>query len=371
MIASIRELCAQKGVAMGDTCYRNSCPEMLDFKIVSGDFYNVTRRAQGDEVLLYKNSVEILDFPLLTEQLPPLRSLRYSLRDSLPYFTDGLCSIARCMAAGEPVAVEGGPCLFGTDEVRVEVRRTGGQTDFFDYNTGKSYLEQGEAGMEFREFVLAHAGEIRALHFENRKQQLTPQEWAFLKYPFEAAAALSAPLVLPIPDFSYIKYLDAVLERVETPVRQAALEEFRAVAHEICDLYLDVIDRMRVLYPGVRCDVVHDRDTALCARYYAARAPYMERRKTVSRLTGIPEKREPVKDYVSMPALPYYLYGIPNIVEVDSMDETDSFRKCRTAHKQVLNLACLLFPELLSADRVHTIFDAPRDRKEYGNYAVE
>lgn len=373
MITSITDICEKRGIPIGDTSYRNSCREMLDFRIVSGDFYDVSRNADGDFFLRYKNCVDILDFPMLIRQIPQLETIRYPIREKLPYFTAGLSGFAQKFSAGEPTAVEGGPCLFGTDEVKVEVIRKSGQRDCFDYNTGKSYLDRDNAedGMDFKEFVKKHCGEIQAVHFENRKPGLTPQEWAFLKYPFEIAGALSAPLVIPIPDFSYLKYLDAVLMPVEERIRREALEEFRGISHAICDLYLDVIDRMRPLYPGVRCDVVHDRNRELCERYYAAREPFMERGRTLRTLTGIPEKLESVKDYVSMPALPYYLYGIENVLEVDSMDETDSFRKCRKAHKGRLNLSCILFPELLSRDRIHTIFDAPLQEKEYGNYEME
>lgn len=131
-----------------------------------------------------------------------------------------------------------------------------------------------------------------------------------------------------------------------------------------------MIEQMRTLYQSVRCEVVHARDKQLCEKYYEARSPYMERNKVIRNLTAIPEKLESVKDYVSMPALPFYLFGINNVIEVDSMDETDSFRKCRKAHKGALNLSCILFPELLSTDMVHTIFDAPWDRKEYGRYEM-
>lgn len=373
MITSIADICIDNGRKIKDTVYWNSCREMLDFKIVSGDFYEFAESGAGKSALFYKNCVEIMDFPMLTQLLPQLDDVSYSIRDTLPYFTAGIPEIAAKLKAGEKVAVEGGPCLFGTDEVMVEIIRKDGRKDYFDYNTGKSYLIQGESdeNMDFREFVAVHAGEIDTLHFENRKSGLTPQEWAFIKYPFEIAKALSAPLVIPIPDMSYAKYLEAVLKDVDEKVRQEALFEFRRVEYEISDLYLNLIEELRGIYKDVRCEVVHERNHELCHRFYDARAPYVERNKILRSLTGIPEKIESIKDYVSMPALPYYLFGIDNVIEVDSMDETDSFRKCRKAHKGSLNLACILFPELLSKDKVHTIFDAPWDRKEYGNYVVE
>ena len=72
-----------------------------------------------------------------------------------------------------------------------------------------------------------------------------------------------------------------------------------------------------------------------------------------------------------MPALPYYIFGSENILEVNSMDETDSYRKCRRAHKSVLSLSCILFPELLSRDGENTIYCTDLEYKDYGNYVSE
>lgn len=372
MIQSIKNICAERGVDLNDTVYGNSSPKMLDFKIISGDFYELKDRDCGKKILCYKNCLEILDFSMIKEQLPQLEKVRFSKRDSFPYFSAGLCDMKRIIDRGEKVAVEGGPCLFGTNEVMIEVIRKDGRRDCFDYNTGKAYLENEQDGkdMDFAAYINAYAKEIHTIHFDNKKIGITPQEWAFMKYPFEIAEAIEAPLVIPIPDMSYLKYLSAVLKNTDEIVRRNAIEEFCHVEYEITDLYLNMIEQMRTLYQSVRCEVVHARDKQLCEKYYEARSPYMERNKVIRNLTAIPEKLESVKDYVSMPALPFYLFGINNVIEVDSMDETDSFRKCRKSHKGALNLSCILFPELLSTDMVHTIFDAPWDRKEYGRYEM-
>ena len=53
------------------------------------------------------------------------------------------------------------------------------------------------------------------------------------------------------------------------------------------------------------------------------------------------------------------------------MDETDSYRKCAFAHKSAdVEFGCILYPELLSMDKVHTIFEAPSAMKEYGKYEI-
>lgn len=373
MIQSIKNICTERGVDLNDTVYGNSSPEMINFKIVSGDFYEFKDKACGKRILCYKNCLEILDFPMIKEQLPQLDKVRFSKRDSFPYFSAGLCDMKKIIGRGEKVAVEGGPCLFGTNEVIIEVIRKDGRRDYFDYNTGKAYLEykQDEKDMDFADYINRNPEEIQTIHFDNKKTGITPQEWAFMKYPFEIAEAMDAPLVIPIPDMSYLKYLSAVLKNTEEAVRRNAIEEFCHVEYEITDLYLDMIEQMRGLYRGVPCEVVHARDKQLCEKYYEARSSYMDRNKVIKNLTTIPEKLESVKDYVSMPALPFYLLGIHNVIEVDSMDETDSFKKCRRAHKGILNLSCILFPELLSTDLVHTIFDAPWERKEYGRYEMD
>jgi hypothetical protein len=53
------------------------------------------------------------------------------------------------------------------------------------------------------------------------------------------------------------------------------------------------------------------------------------------------------------------------------MDETDSYRKCCFAHKsEDVEISCILYPELLSMDKIHTIFEAPSAMKEYGKYEI-
>ena len=370
---SIFDILNKNNIRLEDTVYKDTPQKVLDFRIVSKDHYEPFADRNGIYSIRYKNTADITDFYNITKILPEFSGINYSDKYDLPYFTSGLENLVRSRQNGEKTAVEGGPCLFGTDEVLVIVNRNNGQTDYFDYNTGKSYSlrTRGAHDYDLGSFMLEHGPEVEDIQFENRKTGLTPQEWIFIKYPFEAASVLDAPLVIPIPDMSYVKYLDAVLKYTSSSVREKALNDFRGISHEICDKYLHIIDKFKKIYSNVSCEVVHERNSALLDAYYKARSPYIERNKVLRSLTQIPEKCESVKDYISMPALPYYLYGIKNILEIDSMDETDSYRKCRKAHKGTINLSCLLLPEFLSKDKTHTIFDAPADLKEYGEYVIE
>ena len=47
-------------------------------------------------------------------------------------------------------------------------------------------------------------------------------------------------------------------------------------------------------------------------------------------------------------------------------DETDSYRKRKKAHKKAFQMGCILIPELLSGDGIHTLYTAPTRWKAYG-----
>ena len=372
MVTSVRQLCTDSGYPIMDTIYAGSPIEMMDFQMVCGDFFTWKAMEDGRKALVYKDAPVVTDFARLCQMLPLLETANYKLRDGMPYFSANLDRLAGEIREGRRVGVEGGPCLFGTDEVTVEVVLSDGHKEYFDYNTGKSYLEdQLSDGIDLSDYVAQNAEQITALHFEKKKPDLTPQEWAFIKYPFEIARALSACLVLTIPDMSYAKYLESILLILPERIRVAAMEEFRIVSHAISDMYLNVMGRMQHLYNSIPCEILHERDMDLCRRYYELRTPYIERNRVIRKLTRYPERVEPVKDYISMPALPYYLFGARCCIEINSMDETDSYRKCAFAHKSAdVDFGCILYPELLSMDKEHTIFEAPSAMKEYGKYEI-
>ena len=66
--------------------------------------------------------------------------------------------------------------------------------------------------------------------------------------------------------------------------------------------------------------------------------------------------------------VPLYLFHAENILEINTVTETDSYRKCKSAHRRAARLGCILFPELLSGDGRHILYFAPLKWKEYGKY---
>jgi hypothetical protein len=116
---------------------------------------------------------------------------------------------------------------------------------------------------------------------------------------------------------------------------------------------------------------MHSRDRSVMERFEEARKPYIERNKILRNLTDNQVRLEAIKDYISMPALPLYVYGAKMILEVNSVVEIDSYRKCRKAHKGAAEFCCILFSEMLSADGENVNYTAPVKYKEYGHFRQE
>ena len=358
---TIKEMIERKGRSVEETDYARSAQDMLNFRLISGDFYE-----WNGGKLRFKDCVDVMDSAQVAEIFPPFRGVTYQRKDKFPYFTANLDALLDAARRGETVAVEGGPCLFGEYEVTVSVLLKDGETRFFDYANGKAYLE----GIEFSEmdglaeYLRLNAERVERIDFRREKWALTSQEYLNLRYPFEIAAALGGPLVIPIPDMSYRKYLVSALEPVSDELRDGALEAFDRILDGIADLYLKAIAELQAQFQIEPFICVHRRDRESLNVWYDKRAAYIERGKVLRSLTRLPERVEPIKDYISMPALPFYLFGASNILQVDSADETDSYRKCKKAHKNALRMGCILIPELLSGDGVHTVYNAPLQWKE-------
>ncbi|MCR5202987.1 MAG: hypothetical protein K6D02_07880 [Lachnospiraceae bacterium] len=288
----------------------------------------------------------------------------------MPFYTNNLLGLKEVIDNKLPLAVEGGPCLFGLQEVYVVVTLKDGTEYKFDYNTAHYGPEDtGELGCESLEALVNNQSDmVSDIKFLDYKKGLTRQEYYELLYPFKVAQMFNAKLVLPLPDLSYIKYLDALTANMDSEVREIAMERFRSLCYRISDLMLDKIDEIAKDYPDVEYILVHDRNTEVCNKYYSERKKYMERSKSrdiIKRLTHNKLRQQSILDYVTMPALPLYLYGIKNIIQIDCMNEVDSYRKCRNIHKSGINLFSLLYPEYLSRDGKHTVFYSKREDKDY------
>lgn len=121
MITTLKDLLSREDTQIEETPYCKEQKEMLDFSIVSGDFYEIKYNRLGEKKLRFKNTVNISDFEGIKKKVPALSQAEFPDKEQTPYFTANLGKLQEALNAGRKVAVEGGPCLFGAHEVDVEI----------------------------------------------------------------------------------------------------------------------------------------------------------------------------------------------------------------------------------------------------------
>ncbi len=324
------------------------------------------------KVIIYKDMLYLTSYRQLTCFLEKIPLTKLPEIENTPFLCTSLFCLqaARQRAKGEnqPLGMEGGPCLFGHDEVIMEVIHDTGEHFYFDYSDPKNYeMNNSQKGDEegFAAHVAAYGSQIVRISFRQKKKNLTIDEFKSLLYVFVFADALRAKAIIPIPDMSYRKYLSAVCRGIRPEVAVKAQEEFKELIFGITDQYLDCIAGLQKRYPQLPVEVLHERNEDLCRRFYEARKVYLDSASALRNLTAHPCKQEAVLDYITMPALPFYLWGLKEVIQIDCLSEADSFRKCRKLHGKSFHLHGIFYPEKVCRDGEHTMFSAQNSWKEY------
>lgn len=317
------------------------------------------------KLFVYKNTVCLGSFEDVERQIPIFRKVGLTWIRRIPLLLNNLAAVRNAVAKNIPIGLVGGPCLFGLYEVEIVVQHKDGRSFSYDFSSGRHYERAEQETFEFADHVERYAGQIASIHFINWKKGVTSQEHDSLEVLFEVGTVLGAKVAVPIPDISYLKYLSTVTAPLDDTIRQKALEEFRVEAHKVADLYLNRIEELKQRYPDVEVMALHDRDAEACETFHTRREVYFQNSGLIHRLTAKRAKTDAIFDYISMLALPYYFWGTPQVIQIDSLDETDSFRKCRKVHKGAFSLSAILYSEKLSANGEQTIFNAPLELKDY------
>lgn len=376
MFLTIRGLLEERGVKTENSAYRDCSDGLLDFKITTGDFYELP---YGDDGLLrFKNTADVMSFEQLSAVVEKMNGLQFNHREDFPYYCEDIETLKEALDDDpDSVCVEGGPCLFSDYEVMARVRLSSGQDITFDFTTGKRYKDGSETELaedpqaELSDFLSAYADEINDLSFYTVKPDITYQEYMHVLLPFVVAHALGVGLVVSLPDMSYRKELNSMTEGLDEEVRERALASFDSMLNMVTDMYLRLIDRLNGILDIEKLTVMHSRNESAMKTFEEARKPYIERNKILRGLTDNAVRIEAIKDYISMPALPLYVYGAKTIIEVNSVVEIDSYRKCRKAHKGAATFCAILFSEMLSRDGENVNYTAPVEYKEYGHFRQE
>ena len=316
-------------------------------------------------VLTYKNTVSFGSFQDVERQVAAFGKVKLAWLRKQPLLLRNISAIRKAADERAPIGLVGGPCLFGVKEVEILVNHFDGSCFCYDFSSGHHYERVGNTHISFADHVEKHLKEIESVHFRNWKKGVTSQEYESLEVLFAVGEALKAKVAIPIPDISYIKYLATVIAPLDRAIREQAIEEFRILAHKIADFFLERIEELKRKYPDVEIRVLQERDKEACEEFHAKREAFFQKSSLIHRLTAKREKTDAVFDYISMLALPYYFWGTSYVIQIDNLDETDSYRKCRKVHKNAFSLSAILYSERISANGKDTIFNAPLEYKDY------
>jgi hypothetical protein len=323
---------------------------------------------QKNRVLTYKDTVLCNSLENMEAILPELREMDAGRLRRIPIFTKSFDKLPSKRNSGQKLAVVGGPCLLGTGEMLIHVIHNDGASPCFDFNTGNysgNLRDEDALGHHVRE----NAAKIVKILFENKKNALTLQDYEFLRSPMEFARLLEVPVVIPLPDAAYMKYIDSVTSAAAADVRESAKRDFAVEMRQVSRLFLDAIEELRDRLRPIKLEVLHTGNEAGLDAFYNGRRRYYDRFVSFSQglapITRETDMLESVTDYIFYPALPFYLWGIENIIQVDSLNETDSLRKCASAHGTAVHLFGVLYPEMLDKSASRAMSMAPADHKEY------
>lgn len=317
------------------------------------------------KLLVYKNTVCLGSFEDLVRQVPALDKVKSDWIRKTPLLLRNIRSVKCAVADKIPIGLVGGPCLFGLYEVEIIVKHKNGNSFSYDFSSGRHYDKAGVNTFEFADHIRQYEDDIQSIHFITWKKGITSQEEDSLSILFDVGEALGAKVAVIIPDISYLKYLATVIAPLDNEVKEQTLKAFRMEAHKITNMYLKRIEELKTQYAGLVVRTLHDRDEDACRIFHANRKSFFQSSGMIRRMTGKREKTDAVFDYITMLAFPYYLWKTPQIIQIDNLDETDSYRKCKKIHKDAFSLSAILYSEKLSKNGEQTIYNAPLQYKDY------
>lgn len=358
MICTARALLAREGLALGESVYDGAGEGYLDYPMSMGDFFERVSAGAGQWALRYKHHLRMTGLKSVHRCIPELERADLDWLADRPLFTERLAELEG-MDRGT-LAVEGGPCLYGADEVDTLLTLRNGERLCFDDSSGVCIGLEG--GPSLPDFLRARGGEVAKVSFVNRKDGFSAQELELTAALFAAASALACPLVFSLPDMSYRKYFSRLARHLPDGVREEAEAAYGGVVHQITDLYLELARRMEARWPVPRLTALHERDVYAYGTFLQERERYCNIDDVT---TNRPDMRGAIYDYITLPAAPHYLFGAEHVLEINSTDEADPLRKCAKLHKKHVRFHQLMLPEPISTDGRHTIFTAGRAHKGY------
>ncbi len=332
------------------------------------DVFGRGARPESIWSVCYKNSMYAAGFYEFQSCNEAWRGEEYASLASRPWFVSSLEKVKELLSSGRKVGIEGGSCLFGTDEMHFILTLQNGEVHRFDFNT----LQEIEPGREFYHgmtqelfrFMQMREDQIVDARVECPKRAITIDEYEAIHFLLLLSRGLDAKLVITIPDMSYDKTFEAAFSGLDEKLYVPFHERFLAECRRMTKLSVNLIHNLAAM-EGVRdYEIFYSGNERLCRIFEKERSVYLDRyaKKFLTKRDGM---MEALTDYICMPAMPLYLYGIRDVIEVNRIEECPSIEKCRRIHRSALNLCDILYTQKPGTNGKTAGFYADMDHKEY------
>jgi len=271
--------------------------------------------------------------------LPDLRAT-YLAKASFPMFSYNLKKFTSLMK-DKKSAIEGGPCIIGVDEVFFRIIYKSGQRRYFDIMTG---FEDGPKNVyEPRRYNLANIiktdqEDIVDIKIYEKHCSPTLHSAIELFRIMLIAKKLDLPLIIGLPDEGYRKYLSIIVNPLR--IANQVEKEINNLLDRVVDEFLKLIDTINKIVDLEKFEVLHSRNTNLIKVF---RQKTSEVAFSARKITDIQIKKEAIIDFSCLPAVPNFINGATNILEINNITELESLKATIKLFPEI-NFSALAFP---------------------------
>ncbi len=332
------------------------------------DVFGEDARPENIWSVCYKNSMYAAGFYEFQSCHDAWRGEEYAPLAERPWFVSSLERVRELLSSGRKVGIEGGSCLFGTDEMHFILTLENGDVHRFDFNT----LQEIEPGREFYhgmtqelfQFMQKSADQVVGAAVECPKRAITIDEYEAIHFLFLLSRGLDAKLIITIPDMSYDKTFAAAFSGMNPELYEPFHEKFLAECRRMTKLSINLIHNLAAREGVADYEIFYSGNERLLRIFEKKRGVYLERyeKKFLTKRDGM---MGALTDYICMPAMPLYLYGLKDVIEVNRLEECPSIEKCRRIHRSSLNLCDILYTQKPGTNGKTAGFYADMNHKEY------
>jgi hypothetical protein len=305
------------------------------------------------QFIIYKNYLALNTFENICKYLPDLKHFMGNWLWEKPVFTRNIGDLRNITS----LAVCGGPCLYGTSELSVSLITYSGEEKTIDFHRYFYSAKDTKASSRFW-----HEGAAENIIFTSHKKGLTPQDFDIFDSLFQTAKLLDVPLLIMLPDSAYLKFFDSMIASLDVESRAILHEKYKRVLNTICDIYLQAIEKFYVYYKPKKFEVFHRRNKNLVDIFHQKRARFCPKIRAV---TSNKLKEQSIIDYITMPALPYYIWDQKAVFNFDSVEEAEPMHKCMRCHKDAFRTFPVMTTEKISRDGKTSYYETSLEYKDY------